>query len=352
MKPTLIYEILDLARMARSNDEIFNPLFVGPPGLGKTEIVQQWCEARGLPFKVITSATYEAPDIKGFPRVEIVNGRQRQTFATPDFWPDDGEGVIILEEVNRGTTSVMNCWMSLTDKRRGFDGYKLPKGWLVVGCINPEDEFNDVNVMDTALKDRFEIFEVNYDKATHLKYMKDVAYDDSIQMFVETGTWKYATPADVGNISGAKYLSPRTFSKLNAALRAGLQKDSDLAVTVYESILGKNVGQSFYQFTNDEQPVLYKDILNSTSKALRKLTKFSDPKDYKSGHIAITIRDIVDKNEIKDELLSEVCLVMPADQSLDLIKQLSFKRKDDMLLERLIKDFPEVKKYLKAVLVK
>src|SRR5208282_4293675 len=128
MKPTAIFDVMDLARRARANGHIFNPVFVGAPGLGKTEIIQEWCETNNLPFVIITAATYEAPDFKGFPRVEVVNGKQRQTYATPDYWPDTGEGVIILEEINRGTTSVMNCMMSLTDKRRGFDGYKLPEG--------------------------------------------------------------------------------------------------------------------------------------------------------------------------------------------------------------------------------
>lgn len=350
MRPIEIFDVMDMARRARANDFIFNPLFVGAPGLGKTEIIQEWCEARNLPFIVITSATYEAPDIKGFPRVEIINGKQRQTFATPTMWPDDGEGVIILEEVNRGTTSVMNCWMSLTDKRRGFDEYKLPKGWIVAGCINPENEFNDVNVMDTALKDRFEIFEVNYDKATHLDFMKKTDYHPSIQHFIETGTWTYSKPEDVGNLAGTKYLSPRTYSKLNAALKSNIPENLEL--TTYESILGKNVGQTFFQFTTDQQPILYKDILNSTKKALAKLEDFSNPDNYKSGHITITIRDIVEKNDISDELLSKVCLVIPADQSQDLLKQLSFKRKDNELLARIFKDFPEVKKYLKNILDK
>lgn len=350
MKPNEIFDVMDLAQRARKNDYIFNPLFVGAPGLGKTEIIQEWCNSRNLPFIVITSATYEAPDIKGFPKIEIINGKQRQTFATPTMWPDSGEGVIILEEVNRGTTSVMNCWMSLTDKRRGFDEYKLPTGWIVAGCINPENEFNDVNVMDTALKDRFEIFEINYDKETYLKFARATNVDESILHFVESGTWQYSKPEDVGSLAGTKYISPRTLSKLNAARKSDIPEH--LQLTVYESILGKNVGQTFYQFTTDQQPILYKDILNSTKKALAKLQDFSDPNDYKSGHITITIRDIVEKNDITDELLAKVALVIPADQSQDLLKQLSFKRKDNELLPRIFKEFPEVKKYLKAVLDK
>lgn len=351
MKPNQIYDVMDLAQRARENDQIFNPLFVGAPGIGKSQIVQDWCKKKSLPFIDLRAAYLEAPDLIGFPSIEIRDGRQITVHNIPEFWPQtpDWKGVILLEEPNRGTTSVMNTFMQLLTDRK-VHKYELPQGAIVVGCINPESEYFDVNTMDAALKDRFEIFEVVYDKVAFLDFMKMKTWDERVQMFVETGTWKYASLEDLGNIAGSKYLSPRTFSKLNAALKSGVTKELEL--TIYESILGKNVGQSFFQFVNDEQPVLYKDIVESTNKSLRRLTKFSDAKDYKSGHITITIRDIVEKNDIKDELLSEVALVLPADQSLDLLKQLSFKRKDDGLLERIIKDFPEVKKYLKAVLVK
>jgi hypothetical protein len=241
--------------------------------------------------------------------------------------------------------------MSLTDKRRGFDGYKLPEGWIVAGCINPESEHYDTNTIDAALKDRLEFFEITYDKKEFVEFMKKMNWDQRLVMFVESGTWNYIKPEDVGSIVGAKYIAPRTLSKMEAALKAEVSKDMEL--DIFESILGKNVGQSFFQFVNDEQPILYKDIIENTKKALSKLKTFSNPENYKAGHVALTIRDIVEKNEIDDFLLSEVCLGLPADQSIDLLNQLSYKRKEgDKLFERICKNYPEVKKYLKHVLVK
>lgn len=350
MKPSLIFDVLDLARRARLKDKIFNPLFVGAPGVGKSQIVQSWCKANNLPFIDFRAAYLEAPDMIGYPSVEVLNGRQRTVHHLPERWPTEGQGVILLEEPNRGTTSVMNTFMQLLTDRK-IDKYDLPEGWMIVGCINPESEHYDVNTMDAALKDRFEIIEVTYDKKDFVAHMNDKQWDPRIIHFVETNTWTYSKPEELGNIAGTKYLSPRTFSKLNAALAGEIPEKDGLALVLYESILGKNVGQSFYQFTTDEQPVMYKDILNSTKKALAKLEKFSEATNYKSGHIVITIRDIVEKDDISDELLAKVALAIPADQSTDLLKQLSFKRKDNgLLIDRIMKDFPEVKKYLKSVL--
>src|SRR5690349_23141883 len=125
MKPTEIMTVLDVALQARRNGEVFNPLFVSAPGLGKTEITLQWAKERGLNAIVMSLASYDAPDFKGFPVTTTVNGKQRLSFALPDVFPQEGEGVIVLEELNRAPTSIMQAVLSLTDGRRGFDGYVL-----------------------------------------------------------------------------------------------------------------------------------------------------------------------------------------------------------------------------------
>jgi len=354
MKPGNIKDVMDLAKRARERGHRFNPCFVSPPGVGKSEIVQQWCKENGYDFIDIRLAYKEAPDMIGFPQPREVtdkNGTVRQVclYFTPEIWPTEGKGVIFLDEINRGTTSVMNtCMQLLTDRK--IEKYSLPEGWIIAAAINPENEHNDVNTMDTALKDRLEIFEVNYDKKTFVSFMKDSSWDKNIVMFVESNMWSYSKPEDVGETAGNKYLSPRTLSKLNAALKSDIPKDMEL--DFYEGILGKNVGRAFFQFMNDEQPVLYKDIVKNPAKAFEKLKRFSDPAKYMAGHISLTIKDIVENHDIDDELLVKVILNIPADSGPSLVSELEFKRKDPTLLDRLLKNYPAVKKYFKDVLNK
>ena len=42
MKPSDIMDIMDLAYRANEQGNILNPLFIGPPGVGKSHIIQQW----------------------------------------------------------------------------------------------------------------------------------------------------------------------------------------------------------------------------------------------------------------------------------------------------------------------
>ena len=352
MRPNQINEVMNLAARAREKGFKWNPLFVGPPGVGKSEIVQQWCKENNYEFIDFRAAYRESVDLTGYPQPQNVtdeNGHTRQItrYFTPEFLPTDGKGVFFLDEVNRGTTSVMNTFMQILTDRR-IDKYELPQGWIIAGAINPENEMYDVNTMDSALRDRFEIFEVNYDKKTFMNYMKQMNWDERIQMFIDSGVWHYCKPEDVGSVAGNKYLSPRTFSKLNAALKSEVPKS--IEVDVYESILGKNTGRAFFQFVTDDAPVLYKDLVENKKKAFAKLESFcKDEKNYKVGHIAITIKDIVDRDEISDDLLAELALVIPADAAMSLISELEFKRKDNTILGRM-KKYKHVQKHLQDVL--
>lgn len=343
---------MDLARRARKNGFKWNPMFVGAPGVGKSEIVQQWCKQNSLPFIDLRLAYMEACDLIGFPSVEKVNGRQVTAHNIPEFWPTEGEGVLLLEEPNRGNQSVLNaCMQLLTDRK--VHKYTLPEGWIIVSCINPEDDpTNDVNTMDTPLKDRFEFFYVNYDKQAFLEYMRENNYDDHIIMFVDSGAWQYSLPGNI-KVPGAKYISPRTISKLNAAMKSDIPRDEELMV--YQSVLGDITGKSFYTFKYEQNPVTYHDLVNRKKASLTKLKKFADPNNYLSGYIGITIRSIVEDGGavdggITDELLKEVLLTLPADQGPALLRELEFKRKDNGIFERMLQKYPELKEYFQAVL--
>lgn len=351
MIPSNIFSIMDLARRARAAGEVFNPLFNGAPGVGKSQIVQAWAKANNLPFIDIRAAYLEAPDMIGFPSIETnEEGRQVTVHNTPEFWPfkPDWEGVVLLEEVNRGTQSIMNCMMQILTDRK-VHKYALPEKAIIVGCVNPDDSGNnDVNTMDPALKDRFVIFNVGYDKNSFVEYMKQKEWDQNLILFVENGLWNYTLPEDVKNAPGAKYISPRTLATVNAARKSFIEEKDELLV--YQSTLGGNVGKDFYTFLHNESPVFFTDLVKSPKSALKKLQKFADPTNYKSGMIEITVKDVLENGTIDDKLLADLVTVLPVEKGPTLIRELEFKRKDDKILIRICDAYPAVKKLFRETL--
>src|SRR5262249_49111750 len=73
------------------------PLLEGPHGIGKSESLEE--AARDLRVRFISRdlSLMEPPDLVGLPRAD---GKVTQ-FLPPSFLPNDGEGILVFEELNR-----------------------------------------------------------------------------------------------------------------------------------------------------------------------------------------------------------------------------------------------------------
>lgn len=364
MKPFLITGILDLAKKARSNGRRFNPLFEGDAGLGKSEICQAWVKTQretdpNFGFIDLRLAVLEAPDLVGLPKVVEKDGETRTSHIQPEFWPTGGSGLLLLEEPNRAKSSEMNAIMQLLTDRK-VHNYKLPDGWVIAACINPDVGY-DVNTMDPALRDRFVIHEVNYDHNTFVKFMKENNWDPKVVSFVESGIWVFKSHSEIGETG--RYISPRTFSRLNDAEQSGVSEmDSEVYFETITAILGKNVGREYHKFVTDQKPVLAADLLAKGKKkqqAMDKLKTYSNPDNYKGDLVSVTLKSLTDGLEdgsVSEELIAEVAVVIPADQTVALLNSTMVilgtkaqkKGKDVIRLPQFLEKFPEVKTYIKS----
>lgn len=368
MKPSHIFTVMDTALEARRIGETFTPLFSGEAGLGKSQIVQQWVKKQrsrnpNFGFIDLRIAYMEAPDLIGLPENEIVT-EGGQTFRitnhySPDFWPRDmkSEGLLLLEEPNRGTTGTMNCLMQLLTDRK-VHKYVLPEGWVIAACVNPDSSEYDVNTMDAALKDRFEEFEVEFDHVTFSDYVEAAQWHEKVQMFVNSGIWTYKTAKELAK--GGKYISPRTWSKVNAAEKAGVGKNRNLHRLCTYSILGKDIGKEYHSFCYDQAPVTAGDILKDKDKAFDRLKLQSNPNTYQGDMIAATVESIekayggakkdCSKEQIDEDTMAEVAKIIPADHAVHLIKSCGFKQSKGQIttfFSEFTKRHPELIKVLK-----
>lgn len=367
MNPQSIPKVLDLALNARKKGLILNPLFAGEAGLGKSFICQQWVKKQqeknpSFGFLDLRLAYYEGPDLIGFPEIrKDESGRPRTFHNLPSFWPTTGEGLLLLEEPNRANQSVMNCIMQLLTDRKIGD-YKLPDGWIIAGCINDGSGY-DVNGMDTALTNRFEVYDIVYDSKAHLdflSYAKDSNWHPSVIAFLNSGMWTYAKSDMIGDKD--KYIAPRTFQKLNNAEQSGLQDDRDLHFNTTASILGANIGKAYHTFVFEQRPVLVEELLKSTEEALARLKQQNDPKTYRGDLVDVTIKSVLDhmtkeretnpnlkEFTFPEEILIKIALIIPADQSVTLLEQYVVTHPDkDYNVQHIWDKYPEIKEVIRT----
>jgi hypothetical protein len=352
MKPSRILEVLDLALEARKQGSIWNPMFVGEAGLGKSDIIRQWVKEQqkldpDFGFVDFRLAYYEGPDFVGYPTEKEIDGVLRMVHALPEMWPTKGRGLILFEEPNRGNSMVMNCLMQILADRAVGTKYKVPEGWLLAGAMNPEGAKYDVNNMDTALADRFEFFDVEYDYQTFMNYIETAGWHPKVVTYLKSGAWVYKKPDAISK--DGKYISPRTLSKLNAVEKAGASDHPSKQAShrmICQSILGDHVGNEYWKTCWDDAPILATDILAHKEKSLNKLKQQSKSGDtYAGDKIAVTVDSIIgayggwyegrkdDKGKdlphqdgtIDEPTMVAIAEVIPSDHAINLIKQCGYK---------------------------
>jgi len=153
--------------------EARQPVFVwGGPGIGKSEVMYQVAAAKQVPLQDVRALLLDPVDLRGLPYLEadqqdptIQNAvaRKQAKWASPDFLPRDGEGILFLDELNAAAPMVQaSCYQLVLDRRLG--DYKLPDGWAIVAAGNRQSDRGATHQMPTPLKNRF----------THLTFEVDL----------------------------------------------------------------------------------------------------------------------------------------------------------------------------------
>jgi hypothetical protein len=126
----------------------------GPPGVGKSDVVEQIAKTKGLGLIDQRLTTLEPVDLRGLPFVR--DGAA--VWANPDILPDakrDGEkGILFLDEINAAPPSTQAaCYQLILNRRIG--AYELPQGWRIVAAGNRQSDRASAQRMPSALANRF-----------------------------------------------------------------------------------------------------------------------------------------------------------------------------------------------------
>lgn len=185
----------------------------GPAGIGKTAIVEQIAQERGMTFiKLNLSQLEEIGDLVGFPlkqfkiilhtdegdREEWVShdllqsylsapcetysltSETRMSYAPPEWLPNEENPngtILFLDDYSRATQYFIQATMELIDKGE-YISWKLPKYTTVVLSSNPDDGSYTVSTMDNAQKTRYINFNVDFDLNAWARWAENAQLDN------------------------------------------------------------------------------------------------------------------------------------------------------------------------------
>ncbi len=132
------------------NVALVRPVFIwGPPGIGKSSIVQAFAAQVGLPCVSLLGSQLAPEDLIGVP--QITDGVSR--FCPPSIIARPDPYCLFLDELNACSHEVQKAFYSLIHERR-IGEYSLPAGSIVIGAGNRAQDSAIVKPMSSALLNR------------------------------------------------------------------------------------------------------------------------------------------------------------------------------------------------------
>jgi hypothetical protein len=156
MKPSQVKEVIS---KFLDNTFVETALFLsGPPGVGKSSVVQQVCEEKQVKEVDFRLAQCDPTDLRGFLYVSKKDGREEARWIAPSVLPQaerDGEkGILFLDEILLAPPAVLNAAYELILDRR-LGEYRFPEKWKIVAASNRFQDKAGVQRLPAPLLNRF-----------------------------------------------------------------------------------------------------------------------------------------------------------------------------------------------------
>ena len=223
---------------------IRQPVFIwGAPGVGKSQIVAQVAQARGLALRDIRAVLLDPVDLRGLPRI---TDQGLSVWCPPAFLPtpsDPQEGIIFLDELNAAPPLVQAaCYQLILD--RAIGEYRLPDGWSIVAAGNREKDKAVSYRMPSALANRLVHLECDAHLDDWLSWAQRAGIRAEVCAFLR---FRPRLLHDFDPLKAEKaFASPRSWEFVSRILDA--RPDTDVEYELFQGTVGSAGAAEFMGF--------------------------------------------------------------------------------------------------------
>ncbi len=230
------------ASMSAMIDEKIPTFLWGPPGIGKSSIVKQIAEAKGVQFIDLRLSLMDPTDLKGIPFYD--KHEHHAVWAPPSFLPKGESGILFLDELNSAPPAVQaSAYQLILDRRVGE--YELPEGWAIVAAGNRESDRGVVYRMPSPLANRFVHFEMD----VHVDDWRDWAYKSGIdeRIIAYIGYKNEDLFSFDPTLNEKSFATPRSWEFVHGVLRSRM--DEKLLLDAIGGAVGRERAVNFLSFS-------------------------------------------------------------------------------------------------------
>ena len=161
------------------NQLYLSTMIWGPPGIGKSSIVNQVTQNNGLEFIDLRLSQLAPTDLRGLP----VPKNNQSAWLPPEFLPMDGKGILFLDEINMAPPTMQGVAQQLILDRR-VGSYKLPEKWFVWAAGNRKEDQAAIFDMPSPLANRFVHLKVEVSAVGFRHYAHTKKFDEQLIAFI------------------------------------------------------------------------------------------------------------------------------------------------------------------------
>lgn len=239
-------ELTDFIEQLISKNLNISTMIWGPPGVGKSSIVEAAAAKVGIDFIDLRLSQLAPTDLRGLPvpvHPEDENKQGTSKWYPPEFLPREGKGILFLDELNMAPPVMQGVAQQLILDRK-IGNYKVPDGWIILSAGNRKEDRASVFEMPSPLANRFIHLDVEANYDSFKKYAIDKNLAEEITSFLAFRPKLLHSM----KVDQKAWPSPRSWEMANKLFRNNLP--IDIAV-------GEGAASEFNSFLN-----VYKRIPN------------------------------------------------------------------------------------------
>ena len=203
-------------------------LLIGPPGIGKTHIMEQIAQELGVGLLSYSMTHHTRQSALGLPFIETktYGGKEYQISeytmseiiaSVYDKIEESGvkEGILFLDEINCVSETLAPAMLQFLQYKT-FARHSVPSGWLVVTAGNPPEYNNSVREFDMVTLDRLKKIEVEADYSVWKEYALNNNIHPAITSYLEIKSLDFYIVEST--IDGKNFVTARGWEDLSSML--------------------------------------------------------------------------------------------------------------------------------------